>query len=137
MARRSKYTPETVDLICEGLMLGMTQKHAAEYAGINEDTFILWRNKHSDFADRLREAISKRRRLWLSQLLKAGQNDWRAIADLMDRCEPDYRKKSEVAMTGKDGKPIEVNVNHRDLSMFTDDEIDKLAAIAEQRMERI
>lgn len=114
--RRSKYTPEVVDLCCEGIMLGFTDKHAAEYAGISEDSFQRYENTYADFAARIREAHAKRRRMWLGELLKAGKKDWRAIADLLDRCEPDYRKKTvqEQQHTGKDGAPLTVIIGQRE-----------------------
>jgi hypothetical protein len=43
------------------------------------------------------------------------------------------RPVSRVEHTGKDGKAIQHEHTHRDLSQFTDDEIEALAAMAERR----
>lgn len=131
--RKSKYTPERVEMILDGVRDGLTHKHAALVAGIDEDTLINWRSRYSDFADRLAQAHADRARKWLDGIAAAAPNDWRAYESLIDRCAPDYRKAQRIEHSGPDGDPIRHEHTHRDLSAFTDDEIDALAAMAERR----
>jgi hypothetical protein len=97
--RKSKYTPERVEMILEGIRSGLTQKDAATVAGINEDTLIIWRGKYSDFADRLTQAYADRARGWLEGIAAAAPKDWRAYEALLDRCAPEYRKVQKVEQT--------------------------------------
>lgn len=125
--RRSKYTPEIVAEITASLEIGLTDKDAALASGISWDTFSAWQKRYPDFSDRVTRAKAKRARTWLLLLRQNAQaGDTRAIEALLDRCAPDYRKTSDVNVTHAG------TISHRDLSAFTDDEIEKLAAVAER-----
>jgi hypothetical protein len=110
MPRRSKYTPELADLIVQAVAEGLTYKDAALIAGIDEDTLQRWIKRYADFAARLTRAKAERSRRWLEKLreLADAQRDWRAYADLLDRCAPEYRKTTQHEHSGKDGGPIPI-----------------------------
>ena len=54
--RPTKYTPEIVALICEGVRKGMPLKYAAQRAGISSDTFCHWRNTYPEFSEAIKRA---------------------------------------------------------------------------------
>lgn len=130
MARPTKYTPETVDALLAGIRKGLTTKDAALLAGITDDTVANWQRRYSDFSDRLARAHAERAQTWLGAIAAIGAQtkDWRAIAELLDRCAPEYRKTAGVDVKHSGT----VSHNHRDLSAFTDEQIAKLAAVAEE-----
>ena len=130
MARPTKYTPETADEIVAGIAVGLTDKDAALAAGICEKTLERWRKRFVDFDDRLTRARALRTRGWLQGVrrLATEQRDLRAYESLLDRCAPEYRKAAGVDVTHRGT----VTHHHRDLSAFTDEQIAKLAAVAEE-----
>lgn len=97
MARPTKYTPETTDEIVAGIMYGLTDKDAALAAGVSEKSLERWRKRYGDFDDRLTRARAQRTRRWLRRLYElADERDVRAIESLLDRCAPEYRKRSQI-----------------------------------------
>ena len=80
---------------------GLTQKDAALVAGIDEVTLIRWAHRHANFANQLARAHASRTADWLANIRKlAGeQRDWRAYAELLDRCAPEYRKTQKIDQT--------------------------------------
>lgn len=110
---------------------GLTNKDAALVAGVTDDTLRNWETRYSEFSDRLAQAHADRARGWLAGIAAAAPKDWRALESLLDRCAPAYRKTERHEHTGEGGGPI--RHTHRDLSSFTDDEIESLAAMVERR----
>jgi hypothetical protein len=110
MPRRSKYTPELADLIVNAVRDGLTYRDAALVAGVSEDALQYWFKRYPDFSERIARARAERSRLWLEKLrtLADQQRDWRAYADLLDRCAPEYRKRNQHEITGQDGGPIPI-----------------------------
>ena len=112
MGRRSKYTPETVDKICQAIELGATYKLACQYAGINFDTFCQWRETKSEFSDRINTAEGKAAHRWLAKIEVAANVHWQAAAWKLERRYPqDYGKTvQEQQHTGKDGGPLTITI---------------------------
>ena len=54
--RPTKYSPEIVALICEGIAKGMPFKYAAARAGISQDTFCEWRTRYPEFSEAIKRA---------------------------------------------------------------------------------
>jgi transposase len=106
--RPTKYTPETAAKIVVGIRAGLTTRDAALVAGVHEDTVANWERRYSAFSAQLARAHAERSANWLARIatLAAEQRDWRAYAELLDRCAPEYRKVSKSEVTGKDGGPI-------------------------------
>jgi transposase-like protein len=72
---RVRYTPDVVDTIIHVLEMGGTDSDAATAAGVNRNTFYLWRKKHPEFKERIEAA-------------KAGVNQSAAAAvlDKLEQC---------------------------------------------------
>lgn len=132
MARPTKYSDATVKLIIDGVRAGLTNKDAALVAGIDEDTLIRWTKRYGDFADQLVQAKANRSADWLAHLRRAGQKDWRAYAELLDRCAPDYRK---TVAHEHSGTFDHLHRGKLDLSLLSDDHVSTLADIAEHLKE--
>lgn len=97
MARRSRYTPQTHDRIVAAVAAGLTLKDAAATAGVHEMTLHRWLRRHPRLAEALEGAKAQRTLRWLGTLARAAEHgDWRAAAELLDRCAPDYRKAARL-----------------------------------------
>src|SRR6478752_5941201 len=120
--RKSKYTPELVDKLVQAISLGATDGDACAYAGIDGSTFYMWQNKYVEFLERITRARAAGHVADLQVIAKAARDgDWRAAAEHLDRTRSQYRKTTDVNLSGS------VTHNHRDLSIFTNEEIDSLA----------
>ena len=114
MAGRGKpiYTDALAEEIIAGIATGLTDKDAAAAAGISEDTFNRWmkgqRGAPANLADRVMRTRRQRARLWLGEIRKIASDtrDWRAYAELLDRCAPEYRKTQNIDLGNKDDKPF-------------------------------
>jgi len=132
MAKRGakqKYTdPGRIERILNALESGATERIAAAYGGISQDTLTRWKQQHADFADRLIEAESKGAIRQLLNINRAAQGtidpqtglytdppDWRASSWLLERRFPEEYGKSVVdtRLSGKDGGPLTVNIGIR------------------------
>lgn len=130
--RRTKYTPELANEIVAGIAIGLTDRDAAIAAGISEDTFGRWMNAQrgapADLADRVTRARTQRSRLWLGGIRRAADSgDWKAYAELLDRCAPDYRKTQKHELSGADGGPILLQQVAQELAIDFDLDPDELA----------
>jgi len=110
MARRSKYNPDCVARIIQAIDMGATYELAAGYAGISPDTMTNWKDKHSDFSDKLREAEGRAAVKWLAKIEQAATDDWKAAAWKLERRHPQAYGKTvqENQITGKDGEALEI-----------------------------
>jgi len=101
MARPTKYTPETANRVLEGIRLGMTYRHAAMYAGIDETTLHRWRRRYAHFASQLQEAEGHAAAANMARIRKAAMDgDWRASAWLLERRWPeDYGTRQRIEQT--------------------------------------
>lgn len=104
--RPTKYDDAIAKKIANGVGAGLTNKDAALVAGIHEDTLANWEKKYSAFSALLVQARAMRSARWLAKLQEAGAKDWRAYAELLDRCAPEYRKVQKTEQT------ITVEVRH-------------------------
>ena len=78
MARRSKYTPELVQQICEILAEGNTRRTACVLAGVSEDTFYTWLRAKPEFAERIKAAEQAAIRRNVEIIQTAAQKHWQA-----------------------------------------------------------
>lgn len=87
--RKTKRTPDVERKIIEALNAGTTRRAACAYAGIHQDTFYVWMNRHPEFADAVIRAeascevsaIISLRQGWMS-------GDWRAAVEWLKRRQP-------------------------------------------------
>ncbi len=111
MARKSKYTPETVARIVEAIENGATYELAAGYAGITYKTLNEWMNSKSEFCEAIKKAEGAGAMTWLTMIEQATPDDWHAAAWKLERRYPHMygRNVTQMEVTGKDGGPIEIN----------------------------
>jgi hypothetical protein len=114
MARPTKYTPETVERICEGIRLGLTYELAAGYAGISYATFNDWREKKTQFSKAVAEAEAKGAAVNMARINKEAQEgEWRAAAWIMEN-RHGYARPDRKEHTGEGGGPIRIEVVYAD-----------------------
>jgi transposase len=101
MARRTKYTPETVKKITDAIRLGAAYEDACNYAGISPDTLTRWRDQYADFAEQIKKAEGAATVGWLTKIEDAATNgNWQAAAWKLERRYPDrYGRKDRVDIT--------------------------------------
>ena len=138
MAAPSKFTPETVEKLVQGIRLGATYELACKSAGISYQTFNEWRNgrsfpkgvtkaQKSEFSDAIEKAEGDAALQWLAKIEKAAsEGAWQAAAWKLERRYPHAYGRVVNEHVGKDGGPI--RHEHRSVAdAFTPDEIDVIA----------
>jgi len=115
MAKRgapNKYTPERVERIITAIRMGATQRLAASYAGVDEETIIRWRKVHLEFLDAFKTAEGEASVGWLRKIEEAADGGaWQAAAWKLERRYPDEYGRHNVSVTGANGGPVNVSVN--------------------------
>ena len=89
----SKLNKDTKARLVEGIQLGMTNKLAAQYAGISEQCFYQWRDKakagnpeHVELFESLKRAEAQSAAHSLAVIKKAAQDGtWTAAAWMLER----------------------------------------------------
>ena len=82
-----KYTEKTTVRILHALERGATQKAAAAYGGVTEETFYGWCEDKPDFAQRVQEASHRGQVKLLEIIWAAGAEEkggWRAAAWILE-----------------------------------------------------
>jgi transposase len=100
----AKLTPETTARLVEGIRLGLTNKLAAQYAGIGESTFYLWMQQAREgdpskleLLESLKKAEAQSAALALATIKRAAQDGtWTAAAWLLERRHGFKRDQPEV-----------------------------------------
>lgn len=103
--RKSKYSEEIVDEICQHLSTGNTRRTSCILAGISEDTFAIWLAKYPDFSDSVKRAEELSIARNVAHIHKAAMTTWQAAAYILERRRPDdWRLKTSLDITtnGKD-----------------------------------
>ena len=118
MAGMTKLTPKRHQTIIKMVERGHYEVTAAKAVGISQNTLGKWMQKgreeqvgiYNDFMVALEEARAKGESMLVDHVVGAVANgDWRAAAWILERKYGEHwRKKSEVAVTGKDGGPVEI-----------------------------
>ena len=91
MARPSKYNEGLAKAITDALKAGSTRMAAAEYVGVNYETFRRWMNDNIDFYALVTRAESEAEVMFTSTLAKAARGtstvpgDWRAAESWLKR----------------------------------------------------
>lgn len=90
MARPTKYDADTARKVTDSIRVGATYKLACAFAGVSEDTFALWRKKHTEFADAVMQAEGGAAVGWLAKIEKAANEGiWQAAAWKLERRYPE------------------------------------------------
>jgi hypothetical protein len=80
-----KYCKEKIEELCNYIKSGLSQRDASSLAGIDEDSFCLWKKKHSEFSEALKKAELKNKQRALILIQKAGESSWQAMAWYLER----------------------------------------------------
>lgn len=105
MARRSKYTPETVAKLKEAIGKGATYDLACDFAGIAESTFYEWLQSKPEFSEQLKAAEGAAAVEWLGQIDEAAKaGTWQAAAWKLERRYPQKYGRQVTELQGKDGE---------------------------------
>lgn len=125
MAAPTKFTPETIEQLCNAIRLGATYELAAKSAGISYETFNAWRNgklpKGTKAADKAQflQAIEKAEGdgalQWLSKVEEAASNGaWQAAAWKLERRYPGQYGRTVQEHVGKDDAPLTILISERE-----------------------
>lgn len=111
MARKSKYTPDTVERIVQAIGQGATYELAAAYGGISYQTFNEWVKAKPEFSEAIKSAEGQAAVKWLAKIEKAASNGaWQAAAWKLERRYPHEYGRQVQEITGKDGEPLTVQI---------------------------
>lgn len=106
--RRSKYTPEIVEVILNEIAITGNDKAGYEAAGINPDTFYEWLKRHSEFSERVKKAKAEYRETCPDVLKRQAH---KAFSDYL------YGRMEKVVYTKKEGikgdQPFEEEITQR------------------------
>lgn len=97
--RKSKYTPERVEIITKAIADGKTYKEAYTMAGIGKDAFYDWINDKPEFAEAVKRAEAIYNEWYNTTLV---QDCKRSLRDLV--LGYDYTETRTESTTAKDGK---------------------------------
>lgn len=100
-----KYSQEIQNEICQYLEEGMSQKDAADLAGISKATFQRWKNENETFETAIKKAGMRCKRRNIGIIQKAAITTWQAAAWWLER-----RFKNEYALKHKIEGTIEGKV---------------------------
>lgn len=138
--RRTKYTPETVKVICQMISRGLNYCQAADAAGIHRDTLNEWERRKPGFSDALKGAKASGIDRRLKRIERAAaKGAWQADAWWLERNHPETwgRKSRETAeeqaatAAAKQAK-AQAEAEQLDWSRLTDEEL----AIVEPLLEK-
>lgn len=111
MARKTKYTPETVGKLTQAIQMGATYDLACKYAGISHETFAEWRNTKPEFLEAVKEAEGRAVVGWLAKIEKAANDgNWQAAAWKLERRYPQEYGRRVNEITGPNGDPIRIEI---------------------------
>lgn len=117
--RPTRYTPQIGDDILALMASGLTLTAAAAELGIYRQLAYDWRDRHPEFAEKLslgqglRQAFLERRLL----AADAGPVVTSTIFALKN-CNPEWRERSELELSGKNGGAIQFEDVTRDADAF-------------------
>jgi hypothetical protein len=94
--RPSKFNSVVVRQITRALSSGAPLKYAAARAGISFETLCAWRARFPEFDLAVEQAVARGVEQRLKKIQKAGESDWRALAWLLEHCQPETFAKSRI-----------------------------------------
>lgn len=107
--RRSKLTDELCEAICQNIREGNTLKYSVQSQGITEQTFYNWMEKGEksksktgkffEFFESIKKAREEGKNNLVKGIQKHGQNNWQALAWLLERMHPqEFGRQQRVEM---------------------------------------
>ena len=117
--RPSKYTPELAEQILALMADGLSLTAAAAELNISRRVAYQWRDRNPDFADILDLAQAKRQRFLERRLLTADVGPVvTSTIFALKNCSEEWREKSELEISGKNGGAIQIEDVTRDADAF-------------------
>jgi hypothetical protein len=141
VGRPSKYKPEIAEQAYKLCLLGATDKEMADFFGVAESTFNLWKKEHEEFSESLKKGklladANVANKLYQRALGYSHPEDkifndngepmivptikhyppdpTAAIFWLKNRKPQEWRDKRETELTGADGGPFEIVIKRVD-----------------------
>src|SRR5262245_4428773 len=101
--------PEVRKKITDALRLGLTERLAAQYAGLTYQRYLAWRKRDPDFADAVKTAEATGAFAWMARIEQAASGgDWRAAAWKLSHRFPNEYGREVVEHGGPEGGAIPV-----------------------------
>ncbi len=110
--RPSKLTPEVVNTICQYLARGCTRRDAAYAAGVSYEAFAKWmqqgrkdaeagrQSKFLQFLHAVERAEAELRARLAETIVKAGEENWRAALEYLERRDPkNWGRETKLGLT--------------------------------------
>jgi hypothetical protein len=94
--RKLKLTEEVEKKLHDALDMGLSYKHAAQYAGIGESTFWRYMAEKKEFQESIHARESRAALMLMALIQKAAQDDWRAAAWKLEHRWPDDYAKNRI-----------------------------------------
>ena len=110
-----KYTPDTVERICQFLKAGNTRKTSAIASGISEETFYTWMRDKLEFSESIKRAEEEAVARNVAIINKAGQTNWQASAWWLER-----RRKEDFGRQDR----MDITTNGKDIQTMTVQQLD-------------
>ena len=114
--RKSKLTKQTTQKFVQAIKTGCTYALASQYAGVNPSTFYMWMkngkaeasSEEVEFYNTIKKAEAEGAMTSLQLIQKAGLDDWRASAWIMER-RHQYIKTNQIKVQ----EPEEESTKHK------------------------
>lgn len=113
-ATTDKRTPERFAGILACLRAGNTRRQAAAFVEISPETFYRWLDEEPGWREQVEKAEAEHEARMLDKVVKAAVSGeaWQAAAWWLERRRrEDYGRRENVELTGKDGGPIQQQIN--------------------------
>ena len=122
MARPSKLTPETRDIIIEGIRLGLRYDDAALAAGVSYQTIRNWvkkgeenkSGKYVEFLDALKVAEGEGEKMLVALIQKAARKQWQAAAWILERRHREKWGRNLDVTSGNETIGLVINIGDSD-----------------------
>lgn len=119
VGRPSRFNAQVLEIVCKGVKLGLSYERAAENAGVSRSVLHRWiaadnagKVQYRGVCDALAKARAEGETRLLARVIKAGEEDWRAAAWILERRHPDqYARVERRELTGPDGSPVQLQVS--------------------------
>jgi transposase len=84
-----KYGKKICREICQFIEDGLSNKDAAQLAGVSESTFYQWLKDYSEFSECIKKSQVKRKAFLIKKIFRAAQSSWQAAAWYLERVYSD------------------------------------------------
>lgn len=122
MGRPTDYRPEFCEQVIEYGQLGKSKAWMAARLGVSRQTLDTWTKEHPEFLDAITHALDLAQMWWedlgqsyvLSKPGSASLNAGVYSRSMAARFPGDWREKTETALTGANGGPVQIIASQHD-----------------------